>query len=118
MWGYKSIHNKQVSHIVFKKIVFKKFASIYNQNLKNAKGADQNFLRDQVYSLLKSDSLIHDSYLCDYYANTSPFPTKRIGSCFVGAADDFGDCSIASAEQLSNYICPIKCRYNLNWKFC
>ena len=118
MWGYKSAVNKHVSNVVFKKVVFKKLASLYNQNLNSPKGADQRFLKDHVYSLLKTDSLIHDSYLCDYYENTSPFPTERIGSCFVGAPDDFGDCSNVSSEQLSTYICPINCRYNLNWKFC
>ena len=44
---------------------------------------DQNFLRNDVYPLIKNDCCVHDEYF-----ERKPFPTKRKPGLFVGQAFD------------------------------
>jgi len=69
-------------------------------NLESKKGFDQFFLADYVYPLVKQVAVIHDSYCCLSYRDSQPFPTKRIGNCFVAA---IGGCN----ETGIYYPCPI-----------
>ncbi len=75
-------------------IIDRDISNRFNRNFQSPKGHDQYFLTEYVYGLLKSNSVIHDSYLCEIYGG-SPYPIKREGNCFIGAAF---------------HICPIKCR--------
>ena len=65
-----------------------------------------------MYSLFKKKALIHDSYTCQKFGGT-PFPTQRIGDCYVGRV---GDCN-STGHFMS---CPVECRpeQHLDWKTC
>lgn len=79
----------------------------------NHKWSDQFFLRDYVYSLVKNDSLIHVSYLCAFYKDSIPFPTRRVGDCFVG--------QVGNCNKNSTFIeCPVECRPkgHKDWIYC
>jgi hypothetical protein len=39
--------------------------------------ADLHFLEQKIWSDIKHKQIAHDSYCCDRYPNTKPFPTKR-----------------------------------------
>lgn len=47
---------------------------------------DQNFLRDNVYPIIKDNAKVHD----EFFSNC-PFPTRRTNSYFVGMAFDEND---------------------------
>ena len=83
MWGFKSKSDKYLANIIYKLILDKRIATKYNNESKIQ--GDQNFLADYIYPLIKDNSLIHDSYFCRSYLDSEPFPTKRLGNCFVGA---------------------------------
>lgn len=44
---------------------------------KNEYMADLHFLADVIWPEIKDKQLAHDSYCCDRYPHTKPFPTKR-----------------------------------------
>jgi hypothetical protein len=99
MWGYrKNELNLNLARKIFELMLNKQLALKYN--FESRKGLDQFFLADHVYPLIKQDAVIHDSYLCLNYRDSQPFPTKRIGNCFVGAV---GGCN----ETGILFICPI-----------
>ena len=39
--------------------------------------ADLHFLEQKIWPDVKDKQLSHDSYCCDRYPNTKPFPTRR-----------------------------------------
>lgn len=39
--------------------------------------ADMNFLKSEIWPLIKDEQLSHDSYCCDQFPHTIPFPSKR-----------------------------------------
>ena len=84
----------------------------FNGNLKSPKGADQHFLTQHVYPFVKSNSIIHDSYLCTSYGGDG-FPTKRIGNCFIGSTE-------ACNTTASFTECPKQCRpkEHQDWTTC
>jgi hypothetical protein len=95
--------------------VDKNIASKYNPGFKNTKGFDQFFLTDQVWPITKTNATIHDSYTCKSFIG-SPFPTKRIGACFVGRIADLG-CELNNSSYM---ICPQNCRPkdHQEWIYC
>jgi hypothetical protein len=38
----------------------------------------------KVYPLVKSNAIVHDSYLCKSFGGGA-FPTRRLGDCFIGS---------------------------------
>ena len=52
----------------------------------NVKEADQNFLKDCVYPIIKNNCMVHDEFF-----EHKPFPTKRKGYEFVGQIFDEND---------------------------
>jgi hypothetical protein len=114
MWGFKSNSNRNLANTIFYTILNKNIAVRYNHNKQSPKGADQSFLSDHVYKHLKQISIIHDSFSCKYYENSQPWPTRRIGNCFVGSPRECNQ----SANNF--YECPMECRpYNYrDWENC
>lgn len=102
MWGFKSNFDRKLSNDLINKIINKHLAKKYNFNSK--KGLDQYFLRDKIYDLIKDKSIIHDSYWCNRFNDSEPFPTKRKGNCFVG--------KIGLCNEYDNSFakCPLECR--------
>ncbi|CAF1000518.1 unnamed protein product [Brachionus calyciflorus] len=113
MWGFKSILNRAKANEIYNLIINKNLSRNYNPNGRSTKGYDQFFLSDHVYPKIKLNSTIHDSYLCKHYPNSRPFPTKRIGNCFVGGV---GWCN----EKKNFTICPNQCRpsNHQDWETC
>lgn len=104
MWGFYSKRNRDLADELFKLILSLKLSRKYNRKLKNLKGFDQFFLRDQIYSKIKEHSIIHDSYHCEKFKDSKPFPTKRQGDCFVGGIN----CNRSATAVILN--CPKECR--------
>ena len=79
-----------------------------------AYGEDQQFLRWYVWPWTMSNSLSHDSYYCNVYPHTSPFPTERKIESF----------NYVSAFPFSfepyKAVCPQKCRpkNHPEWEYC
>lgn len=118
MWGIYSKRNRKLADYIFKIYTNKTLIQVYNSNAdaeKNKYDSDQKFLADYVYPLIKNDSIIHDSYHCDIFDNTLPFPSKRNNSmCHVGFV---GDCMLSKVVL---YDCPVNCRpsNHKEWNFC
>ncbi len=117
MWGFYNERDRQLGKEIFKKIINEAIANKYHKaGTKTKKGPDQFFLTDHVYPLIKSQSIIHDSYLCQHYRDSKPFPTQRIGNCFIGSPQK----NQANCELKKFIECPIDCRpiEHRNWNFC
>ncbi|CAF0859647.1 unnamed protein product [Brachionus calyciflorus] len=113
MWSFKNIKNRTLGKEIFKLIIDENIARKYNGNGKSPKGSDQYFLKDHVYKLINNFSTIHDSFLCKTFSDSKPFPSQRIGDCFIGKV---GACN----ETNSFRTCPIDCRpkNHPEWETC
>jgi hypothetical protein len=113
MWGFKTHQNRSLANSIFDLILNKNISKSYNHNLKSPKQGDQQFLNHYVYPLIRQTSLIQDSFLCNHYKDSKPFPSKRNGNCFIG--NPF-DCS----KNATFYKCPIQCRpiNHTDWEYC
>ncbi|RNA24203.1 hypothetical protein BpHYR1_008982, partial [Brachionus plicatilis] len=92
MWGFKVSTNINLARQIFNLIV--KIGNRYKTTDKSLKGYDQYFLSDHVYERIIKNSTVHDSFLCNHFPNSKPFPSRRVGNCFVGYT---GSCN-ASAD--------------------
>ncbi|CAF0746412.1 unnamed protein product [Brachionus calyciflorus] len=113
MWGFKNSEYRRLGREIFKLIIDKKIAKKYNKNGKSRKDYDQLFLENYFYNRIYNISTIHDSFYCDHYPNSKPFPSKRVGDCFIGRV---GFCN----ESNTFRNCPISCRPkdHLDWSSC
>lgn len=112
MWGFKLYLDRNLAKQIFNMIVSRNISE--NYKTADTRGYDQFFLRDKVYNLIKSRSLIQDSYTCSMFNDSISFPTKRLGNCFIGRK---GECDPTNNEFFE---CPIHCRSesHLDWKKC
>jgi hypothetical protein len=113
MWGFHSARNRVLAKQIFDTAIDKKVAAQYNQGRKSPKGSDQFFLTQYVYPHISGNSVTHDSYLCSGYNRGSPFPTQRIGDCYIGGV---AGCNV-SVEFRE---CPKNCRpaEHQDWTYC
>ena len=113
MWGFKTYQNRSLANSIFNLILNRNISNEYNHDFKSHKQGDQLFLNKYVYPLIRQTSLIHDSFLCNRYKDSKPFPTKRNGNCFIGSTSD---CNI-NATFLK---CPVQCRpiNKTDWEYC
>lgn len=115
MWGFASYKKRNLADELFKLFINRDHQkNIYNKH-RNKKGNDQFFLSNHVYHRLKPFSMIHDSYLCTFYNDGVPFPSQRIGNCFVSTGYSFEICSKEKALS-----CPARCRPkdHQDWQAC
>ena len=112
MWGFYNSRNRNLANTIFDLIINPEIGSLYNQNLNSPRGQDQYFLRDYVYPLVKNDSIVHDSYFC-HKLGGDPFPTQRVGNCFIGSR-------LGCNETGIHFGCPSNCRPkdHQNWTTC
>ena len=110
MWGFNSSMDRNLSNLIMEKFIDKKISQKYNKDNKSPKKADELFLAEHVYPLLVNNSVIHDSFWCKKHKNSSPFPTKRNGTCFVGSNSKFKECMNPTTKQLESFKCPLECR--------
>jgi hypothetical protein len=88
---------------------------------RNGYGADLRFLENVIYpDLPTQDVLAHDSYCCERYAHTRPFPSKRfpnyqhVGQVF----DSQGRARISDIEGIIRGVpAPMSCRKRQAWLF-
>lgn len=113
LWGFKSSVNRNVANQIYEllnsKLIIQRFAA----NGIRARDQDQKFLSIFVFKLINHLSMTHDSYHCNYFLNSQPFPTRRKGNCFVGS---IGFCD----EKAPFYLCPVECRprEHMDWVNC
>ena len=62
MWGFYNERNRSLAKEIFRKMIDTKIAGKYHKKAPIQK--DQLFLSDYVSPLIKSQSIIHDSYFC------------------------------------------------------
>ena len=117
MWGFSSARERSLANQIAKLMLHPVISKDYNsQNRPNLKMLDQTFLTIHVYQLIYNKSMVHDSFLCKKFGNENnkPFPSKRIGNCFVGGFTEF--CN----PNDTYYDCPVECRpkEHIDWKTC
>jgi hypothetical protein len=113
MWGFYNTRSLSLASQIYSLITNRKIASRYNK-IVNKKGQDQVFLGEQVYPLIQTKSVVHDSYMCKKFGG-EPFPTRRIGLCHIGQYI-FEKNECANSTDIDCYffkkspLCPIECR--------
>ena len=115
MFSIRNTVNRDLSSKIFELVTDRELAQIFNKGQSNEKMQDQNFLEKHVFELVRNSSVIHDSYLCEVFAYTRPWPTKRRGNCFVGKV---GVCNETGLSGMKD--CPVKCRPldHIGWLKC
>ncbi|KAL9646057.1 hypothetical protein ABK040_007937 [Willaertia magna] len=82
---------------------------------------DMDFLRFMIYPTLKRKGnmiLSHDSYNCENWVNSRPFPTRRIMKEHVGQVfDEYERPRMSDIVPFLEKPVPEKCRKNKNWIF-
>lgn len=81
------------------------------------KGGDQHYLAEVIWPFARHSSVQHDSYLCNQYPGSIPFPTQRQGSQFVG------EIIRIEREEGGDFVlphCPSFCRppEHQDWLYC
>ena len=73
------------------------------------------FLR-HVWPWAKMDAIQHDSYHCQKYLNSEPFPTQRN----IGPNNFIGSANKSNSQWNNKYPCPIPCRptKHQDWIYC
>ena len=86
----------------------------------DAYGADLDFLAADIAPLVEREVLAHDSYSCELFAGSRPFPTKRpadfqhVGQVFDAAGRTRGD-DIDSFTR--GVVVPPACRGRPEWTY-
>lgn len=80
--------------------------------------ADLHFLEKRIWPLIKEHQMAHDSYCCDRFPNTRPFPTKRAPTYqHVGQVFDKSD--NPRYMDIDGFIrgvpIPVSCRKHPEW---
>lgn len=113
MWGFRTAHDRKISHLILKKLQNVTIMQNYIEK------GDQPFLQNEVWPLVKNNSVIHDSFHCRRFRdNSRPFPTRRP---VVKGANIFVGCVKPCAEyQFTFGKCPIECRpkHHKEWIYC
>lgn len=114
MWGMRNSLNRSLASDIFTMLMNVDLCRFFNQNGKSPKGQDQQFLTYYVYDLIVWQATVHDSYWCEKYANSRPFPTRRVAMDFVGSAKKKLNATRFVKE------CPRACRprKHPDWIYC
>jgi hypothetical protein len=80
--------------------------------------ADLHFLEQRIWPGVKEKQISHDSYCCDRFPNTRPFPTRRASTYqHVGQVFDCHD--NARMMDIDGFIrgvpIPVSCRKTAEW---
>ena len=114
LWGVKLTPNiTSRFHLSFEK----SFKSNMFYKSPNQRGSDQDLLEKFIWPWAKDFSMGHDSYFCNNYVNSRPFPTKREENLcnFIGCRWEEENLNLTEANE-----CPMKCRPkdHPDWKHC
>ncbi|EFX78685.1 hypothetical protein DAPPUDRAFT_246005 [Daphnia pulex] len=99
--------------------IFNTTEKMFHENHLHKKGYDQELLNRFYQSMAVESMVAHDSYCCEYFPGSQPFPTPRQNNSFVGAPQH-------NPVQTINVPCPENCRpHNLtgalalaDWTLC
>ncbi|XP_046632219.1 uncharacterized protein LOC124311892 [Daphnia pulicaria] len=91
------------------------------ENHSHKKGYDQQLLNGFYKSMAVNSMVAHDSYCCEKFKGSQPYPTPRQNGAFIGAAQHN-----PPIQPVLNVPCPESCRpHNLtgplaiaDWSFC
>jgi len=106
MWCFRNELNRQLGKYLLQEIIYRSFHYI-------RKTDDQPLLHTVVWTKLFKDSIQHDSYTCQRYPGSIPFPKQREdNTSFVGCP------AIPCLGKLNP--CPEECRpkENMDWIYC
>ena len=82
--------------------------------------ADLYFLEDQIWPDIKNNQIAHDSYCCDRFPNTKPFPTKRYAT-YQHVGQVFDALDNPRYLDIDGFIrgvpIPVSCRKETDWIF-
>lgn len=111
MWGLYKSKNEYLSNKIYKFLVNKTNA-LYYKKLTDIKWSDQYFLAEKVYPLIRNISIIHDSYLCLFYKDSEPFPSKRKNKKYYIGYNNYYESMLTE--------CPTQCRpkNHTDWIYC
>lgn len=113
MWGFRPSNNRALAHRIYMKLQNASLIGNYEGK------ADQLFLANEVWPLVKNDSIIHASFHCKRFQdNSQPFPTKR--PSILGQNIFVGCVKPCNQSQFVFDSCPFACRpqNHKDWIYC
>ncbi|KAK7084321.1 hypothetical protein SK128_018624 [Halocaridina rubra] len=77
---------------------------------------DQQILQEYMWPVVKKDVIMHDSYLCELFPGSLPFPSKRVNLTFVGMRS-YRELFMGDNVETP---CPVECRppNHKDWEYC
>lgn len=80
--------------------------------------ADLHFLEERVWPLIKRSHIAHDSYCCDRFPHTHPYPTQRYAN-YQHVGQVFDELDRPRLTDIDGFIravpIPSSCRKNAEW---
>ncbi|CAF0738142.1 unnamed protein product [Brachionus calyciflorus] len=116
LWGFKTREDRNLAQKVFKTI-FNPHLKSWHDSYRGEKQADQIFLKKYLWSTVKSNATVHDSFNCGKLGG-EPFPSQRSSLyCHVGG---YGCCGPEFSNSSFPHECPYGCRpkEHKEWLFC
>ena len=113
MWCYRTTNSLTRASRILE--VMLKNAERRSNTLEATKGDDQIILQKYLWPKLKNDVIQHDSYLCNYYPGSIPYPSQR------SAINEFIGCATHTVQHCSvTKVCPKDCRPwdHQDWVYC
>ena len=87
---------------------------------KDAYGADLSFLGDVIWPLVKDNQMSHDSYSCEQFEGSRPFPTQRPRN-FQHVGQVFDSKDRPRQSDIDGFLrgkeAPLKCRLRPEWRY-
>ena len=121
MWGLKISSDLKIANEVFDLMTNNIVSHRYNENQSNPPGQDQLFLTVYVWPFAKLNATAHDSYTCEFYVNSKPFPTRRLNrKCYIGSKGSCNNTTMIDQKIKILPTCPKECRprYHQDWLYC
>ncbi|KZS10272.1 uncharacterized protein LOC116936196 [Daphnia magna] len=93
-WGVKISQNRSA--------IVDTAQKMFHQNHRHTYGYDQQLLNTLFWPIAPASMIAHDSYCCEKFPNSQPYPTERRDGLFVGRP--------VYTEAILKAPCPKKCR--------
>ena len=64
--------------------------------------------------------MVHDSFLCNLYHDSMPYPSRRQGALFVSIGGPVNELDMYTFNKTFHSACPADCRPkdHLDWEMC
>jgi hypothetical protein len=112
------VRNRFEAKGLFAKIIDKSKAKQYISGQGFCCGADQGFLSSEVWPEASRNSTVHDSYLCNAFGKSRPYPTKRPTETYCYVSCNLCCNTTQIADKMKE--CPVQCRpkEHQDWIYC